>query len=140
MAAEGEQPRNAVAVRSVPRVRDEQRPRRVRGHHLDLHALGSAGNPAATVGIAHLAERTHEERVGEPEVDEPRPGDLGRLDVLDLGDPGRELRRQLARRPPCLLRAAEGDVRGEVAVGRVLRPFELDLDAHRTRDLRLEAL
>ena len=48
----------------------------------------------------------------------------------------RELLGELARRPPDLLRRPHGDVRREVAVRRVLRPLELDLDAERFAEIR----
>ena len=45
VARELEQPRDRVAVRGVPRRGDRDRPRRVRGDHLDLDALAGSAKP-----------------------------------------------------------------------------------------------
>ena len=79
-------------------------------------------------------------RVGQAQVDEARPGNLGRLDLVRTRDAGGQLLCELARRPPHLLRRAQRDVRRKVAVRRVLRPLETDVSAGECRDARLEAL
>jgi hypothetical protein len=140
VTTECEQPRDAVAVRAVPCVRNEERPGRVCRDHLDLYTLGRTGRPAAAVPVRHLCERPDEERVGEAQVDETGARDVRRLDVVDLRNARGQLRRKLPRRPPRLLGGAKRDIRGEIAVGRVLRPLELDVGAHRRRDLRLNTL
>ena len=117
---------------------DRDRPRRVGRDELDLHALGALGR-AAAVAVAHLGERLEEERVGQPEVDEARPGDLGGRDLRQLRELHRELRGELARRPPGRLRRPQRDVRREVAVRRILRPLELHVGARDLREARREA-
>ena len=82
IAGEVEQPRDAVSVRPVSGVRDEDRPGRVRGDHLDLDVLGQR-DPAAAVALAHLRERGDEERVCEPEVEEPGPATSTAVDVVE---------------------------------------------------------
>ena len=139
ITAEGEKPCDAVAVGTVPGGGHDDRPRRVGRDQLDLDPR-RAHRPAAAVVLPHLAERLDEESVSEAEVDEPRPGDLRRLDLVRTRDAGGELLRELARRPPHLLRRAQRDVRRKVAVRRVLRPLEADVSARECRDARLEAL
>ena len=58
---------------------------------------GSAQPPPYSGSIS--AEQLAEEGVGHPEVQEPRPGDLGPLDLGQLERPRRELLGDLARRP-----------------------------------------
>src|SRR5260221_13301736 len=137
--AEGEEPRDTVSVGPVSGRRYDDRPRRVRRHHLDLDSL-RAHRPAAAVAVPDLAERLEKEPVGEAQVDEPRPGDLGRLDLVRARDAGGELVRKLTWRPSHLLCSPQREIRREVAVRVVLRPLEADLAAGELRNARFEAL
>ena len=139
VAAERQQPRDAVAVRAVARRGHDDRAGRVRRDHLDLNPL-RARRPAPAVAVADLGERLEEERVRKPQVDEARPRHLGRGDLVELGEPARELLCELARRPAGRLRRAERDIGREVAVRGVLRPLQLDHAAGDLADLRREAL
>ena len=83
--AEGEKPCDAVAVGTVP------------GGDTTIGPVGlaetsstwiraRARRPASAVVLPHLAECLEEESVSEAEVDEPRPGDLRRLDLVPTPD------------------------------------------------------
>ena len=123
-----EDARHRVPVGAVPGRCDRDRPGRVRGDHLDLHPLDRVDEPAAVAlaRLEHLAERVHVPGRGEPEVDEPRPRDLGPLDELVRRRLLRELLRDLARRALPLRRELERSIRREVAVLRARGPLELD--------------
>ena len=124
--AEGEQAPDRVSVRAVPRVRDRDRPGRVRRHHLDLHALAPLG-PAAAELLARVEDRA--ERADEPGVDEEEIDEAGpcRLRALDLRQRLRrldELCGDLARRLPARTCKPKRGVRRVVAVLGVTRPLE----------------
>ncbi len=128
VAREGEQPCHGVAVGPVPGRRDGDRPRRVGGHHLDLHPLGRRGRaPAERIGGGDdPAEHCGEPGIVEEDVEEAGAGDLGPFHAGEAGDPGCELLGDLARLALQLPGEAQRDVRGVVPVRRVGRPFELD--------------
>ena len=68
---------------AVACVRNRERSRRVRRHHLDLHPLSLLGPAAAEVfaRVEDRAERVGEPGVGKEQVDEARPRDLRTLDL-----------------------------------------------------------
>ena len=96
-----EDARDRVAVGAVPGRRDRDRPGRVRGDHLDLHALDrvartrrrSARPPRESPPSASPYQAGASQR-----LTKPGPGDLGALDELE--------RRRLLRRAPPRSRAA----------------------------------
>ena len=108
VTGEGQQPRHRVAVRAVPRVRDRDRPGRVRRDHLDLDPLRRRRRPRAerVPGREDLAERLREPCVRDVEVDEAgrrrlRPLDEATLQRRDddlAGDVERRLPARAARR------------------------------------------
>ena len=125
MTGKGEQARNGVAVGAVPRRADRERPCRIRRDELDLNPLGLSRLPAAVVW-PDLCERLAEPAGRQPEIDKARSGDVGTLDLVERPGLLHELGRKVPRRAPVLWRALQRDVRRVVAVGRILRPLELD--------------
>ena len=126
MPGECEQPGHAVPVRAVPGRGHGDRPRRVRGHHLHLHALGSRYGAAAERGASSqcVAESVGEPGIREKQVDEPGAGDLSAPHVGERDDTSRELLGDVARRAlqrPC---HPQGDVGRVVAVSWVGRALE----------------
>ena len=133
VAGEREQPGDAVAVGAVPGRGHGDRARRVRGHHLDLNALGRrlrsrrrTRSPAASMRRESLGEPG----VVEVEVDEPGTGDLGCADAVER----RRGRPRAPRRPHAAARFSvagepQGDVGRVVAVGGVGRALECDRHA-----------
>ncbi len=139
MPGELEDPRDGVAVRGVSCVCDRQRAGRVRRDHLDLDPLGRRGSRAGAERVARLEdlpERVGEPGVGDVEVDEPRPGGLGRLDQAPLDGAGRNLGGQIARRLLPRRGESKRDVRRVVAVARIGRALELDGRAREVGELR----
>jgi hypothetical protein len=116
-----------------------QGPGGVGRHELDHDALALAR--ACTAEGAALGEDARHDRAArggcEPQVDEARARDRQRLDQrahrrVAVGPFDQRLR-DVARRAPLRLRAGQRNVRGEVAVRRLPRPFELDLDVGQRR-------
>src|SRR5204862_2309330 len=101
---------------------------RVRGDHLDLHALTGIRKATAEVtsGLDDGRQRFAVPGVGEPEIHKPRSGDLCPLDGGEVGCLARDLLGKLARRSSALGREPQRGVRRVVAVLRVARPLELD--------------
>ena len=90
------------------------------------------GPPVVGAGVQDRRQPVGEVGVGEADVEEPRPGDLDgrdlcRVDLDVLGDGVGDG----AGAPPERPRQLERDVRGEVAVARVVRRLELDGDGGR---------
>ena len=121
----GEQSRDRVAVGAVPCGAYGQRPGRIRGDQLDLNPLTSFGSPGA-VCRSDLAQRLGQPLGRDPQIHEPRAGDLGSLHFLQPRGSFRQLRRELPRRSPLLGRGPQGDVRRVVAVHGIARPLERD--------------
>jgi len=121
-----EQRGDRVARRRPATGTEVQRARRVGGHELDVDVLAAVGRTAPERGP--LGEDAPQEggvrHVGQPEVHEPRPGDLDRLDLGERGEPLREHLRELAGRSPGRPCRAERDGRGPVPVVGVLRPLQ----------------
>jgi hypothetical protein len=135
---EREEARDGVTVGAVPRGSHCERPRRVRGDHLDLYALSRLGEcvqaSRASGGSDHRADRAGEPFVAKEEVHEARAGDLGTLDDLEPGGRLCDLGRDLTRSAPLCSREAQRDVRGVVAVLGLRRPLELELCSRRGRE------
>ena len=136
-----EQPGDGVAVGAVAGGGDDDRARRVRGDHLDLDVLAPFGLAAAVAasGPEDLRERLAVPVPAEPEVDEPRAGDLGALDLRQRRGPLRQFLRQLARGLPLRRSELQRGVRRVVAVLGLARPFELDAGACEARERRFQA-
>src|SRR5439155_3456957 len=128
VAGEGEQSRDGVAVGAVARRRDGDRPRRVRGHHLDLDPLLRLGpaTAGALAGVEDRAQSTREPGVGEKGVDEAGARDFGSLDVGQRLSRLYELRGELARRLTPRAGELQRGVRRVVAVFRVAGTLERD--------------
>jgi hypothetical protein len=117
-AAAAQQARERVADGGRAGVDDDERPRRVRGHELQAHALAGEIRAAAVAGPGreHLAQRGGDPLGREEDVEEAGAGDLQprhlgrRREVLD------DRLRDLARRAPGRLRVRHRDVARVVAV------------------------
>ena len=111
------------------------------GDHLDLDPASRLGLARAEVAspFDDLTQRVREPGVGEPEVDEPPPGDLRPLDRRQRRRRGGDLLRQLARRLAPHGREPERRIRGVVAVRGVAGTFELEWRADGFAQLRREA-
>src|SRR5690606_10292374 len=121
---------NGIAQRGATAVRHVQRAGRVRGDELDLDPATLAGGapPERPVRGNDLGEPRLQDRVGEPEVDEPRAGDLGgghagAAQVEALDDALRNGTRRLAEAGG----QHECHVRGQVPVLRIARALELEV-------------
>ena len=123
---EREQACDGIAVRAVPGRGDRDRPGRVRGDHLDVHALRLLGRAAAVL-VADLRECRRQEGIRDEQVEEARACNLGALDVRELSRALRELLRELARWTPPCGRKPQRDVRRVVAVRRIGGPLEQHL-------------
>ncbi len=128
VAGELQHPRERVTVGRVPAARRGQRPGRVRGHVLDVHAQRLLRRPRAPAVARgqHLARRAHVPRVGEEDVQEARPRDL---DVIDrgpeaLGELLAQALGDLARRRAERRREQHRRVRGVVAETGLLRALQ----------------
>ena len=141
VARELEQPRDAVAVRAVPRGGDRDRAGRVRRHHLDLDPLAGSRRAGAVV-LADLGRPPRRRTASvSHRLTKPGPGDLGALDLGQRRRPSRRApRRARAAGAACRGARAERDVRRVVAVRRVARALELDLLAGQLADRRREAI
>ena len=140
VSREGEQPGDGVADGAVPGGGDDDRPGRVRGHHLHLDALRRRSAAPAVVGARaqDLGERRPEPGRRDPEVDEARSGHLGQHDLVQAGRPLRQLFGQLPRWAALQGRLLERDVRRVVPVLGLRRSLELDRRARELGELRLE--
>ena len=133
VARERQETGDGVAVSAVAGVRDSEGPRRVRGHHLDLHALGRGREAAAEgLGLEDRAQRVDEPFVGDTEVHEPRTRDVRTVDETVLLHTRGDLGGDLAGRPPLGPGPLQGDRRRVVPVNGIRRALELDGSA---RDL-----
>jgi len=106
---------------------------------LDLDVLRRL-DPAAAVALVDAGDGVDVPGVVQPEVHDPRPGDLRALHLRQLGHALGELGGELARRSLLQRRGTERHVRGEVAVRRDLRALELDVVPRELTDLRGERL
>ena len=125
VACEGEQPGQRVAVGGVACSANGDRARRVAGHELHLDPLRVRGRARPIPSALGEDPRDHVPVPGrcQPEVDEPRPGDLGALDprrVEPLKDPAGDLPGSRPQR----LGQRHRDGAGIVAVRRIGRPLQ----------------
>src|SRR6185437_894193 len=135
VAGEREQPRQRVAVGGVACTANGHGAGRVAAHELDLETLRTCGRTGAEAH-ALVQHALHDVAVParlQPQVDEPRPGDLGALDpgrLQLLHDPLGDLARRRLHRlgQPQRHRARVVAVRG---VGRAVEPHRLAVAAGR---------
>ena len=102
VSREGEEPRDGVAVRPVSRVRDRDRPRRVRRHHLDLDVLALLQqSPLRTPGPPRRspARPAASHASGSQRLTKPGPAASARSARSARDDLGGDLVRDLPRRP-----------------------------------------
>ena len=130
-AGEGEESAERVAHGGPAHAADVDRTGGVGADELEVHLLAGVEVAAAVVGSAlqHLLGDLSLGGGGDPQVEEPGPGDLGRADAVVLGKDGGQVCGQVARAQPGLLAQLQRDVRGVVAVLLDLRT----LDAHLRR-------
>ena len=122
---------DGVAQDGVAAVADRQRAGRVGRDELDDGRLAGVrvGAPPGRAGRQDVGEAGREVLAGEADVDKARAGDLDRLDERGVErQSGHERLGDGARRAAERLGEAERHVRGEVAVARVARRLERDLD------------
>ncbi len=121
---------------------DVQRPGGIGGNELDHDApAGAAG--AAPEGRAlapDLAYHRESRRGGKRQVDEARPRDLRASDLGVAAERGDDGLGGLARLAAHALGELQRDVGREVAVLRILRSIELDLDLASLRKCRAHRL
>ena len=126
-AGECQQRRQRIAEHRAARVADMHRPGRIGGHVFDVDLAARAGVAAAVVASLR-DQRSAEARCQicrpQAQVDEARPGDLGRIDIRVPGERDRDARGEVARLHAQRLRQHHGRVGGQIAVAGVARRLD----------------